>query len=183
MSRQAGSIVRGISKPRRISVKAGRQQVAAMYCGRGQRSRSHGSASGNWQEWQGSNLRPPVLETGALPTELHSCEEPSVAADPRRFKHRPWPDCKGEAVNALFNPNVFCARLGHTPTISIRPTTRAKGENHDRANRRQTPRRPADPAAAPGQTGIARAFAGPAAADVGRVQARDRQGNHCPARP
>ena len=26
-----------------------------------------------WQEWQGSNLRPPVLETGALPIELHSC--------------------------------------------------------------------------------------------------------------
>ena len=25
----------------------------------------------NWQEWQGSNLRPPVLETGALPIELH----------------------------------------------------------------------------------------------------------------
>ena len=25
-----------------------------------------------WQEWQGSNLRPPVLETGALPIELHS---------------------------------------------------------------------------------------------------------------
>src|SRR6185295_14955240 len=27
-----------------------------------------------WQEWQGSNLRPPVLETGALPIELHSYE-------------------------------------------------------------------------------------------------------------
>jgi hypothetical protein len=25
-----------------------------------------------WQEWQGSNLQPPVLETGALPIELHS---------------------------------------------------------------------------------------------------------------
>ena len=30
-----------------------------------------------WQEWQGSNLRPPVLETGALPIELHSCREPA----------------------------------------------------------------------------------------------------------
>src|SRR6266699_2983024 len=28
---------------------------------------------GNWQEWQDSNLQPPVLETGALPIELHSC--------------------------------------------------------------------------------------------------------------
>ena len=31
--------VRGISKPRRISAHAGRQQVAAMYCGQAQRSR------------------------------------------------------------------------------------------------------------------------------------------------
>jgi len=30
MSRQAGSIVRGISKPRRISVKAGRLQVVRL---------------------------------------------------------------------------------------------------------------------------------------------------------
>src|ERR1700704_6113789 len=33
----------------------------------------------SWQEWQGSNLRPPVLETGALPIELHSCREPARA--------------------------------------------------------------------------------------------------------
>ena len=25
-----------------------------------------------WQEWRGSNPQPPVLETGALPIELHS---------------------------------------------------------------------------------------------------------------
>lgn len=30
------------------------------------------AVSEGWQEWQGSNLRPPVLETGALPIELHS---------------------------------------------------------------------------------------------------------------
>src|SRR6185437_3611772 len=98
MSRQAGSIVRGISKPRRISVKTGRQQVAAMYCGRGQRSRygvtrpvAAGTGGGyrrpgrsafginrlNWQGRQGSNLRQPVLETGTLPAELHPCREPA----------------------------------------------------------------------------------------------------------
>src|SRR4029077_2156878 len=33
----------------------------------------------SWQEWQGSNLRPPGLETGALPIELHSCREPAHA--------------------------------------------------------------------------------------------------------
>src|SRR5690606_6024359 len=27
---------------------------------------------GQWQEWRGSNPQPPVLETGALPVELHS---------------------------------------------------------------------------------------------------------------
>jgi hypothetical protein len=26
-----------------------------------------------WQEWRGSNPRPSVLETDALPAELHSC--------------------------------------------------------------------------------------------------------------
>src|SRR6201991_4848760 len=31
----------------------------------------------SWQEWQGSNLRPPVLETGALPIELHSYGGPA----------------------------------------------------------------------------------------------------------
>ena len=38
----------------------------------------------SWQEWQGSNLRPPVLETGALPIELHSYRGSDIAADPRR---------------------------------------------------------------------------------------------------
>src|SRR3990167_1148820 len=28
---------------------------------------------GEWQEWRDSNPRPSVLETDALPTELHSC--------------------------------------------------------------------------------------------------------------
>jgi hypothetical protein len=57
----------------------------------------------SWQEWQGSNLRPPVLETGALPIELHSYRGSDVAADPRRFKHRQRPDCKAEAVNRAWS--------------------------------------------------------------------------------
>src|SRR5215212_2848441 len=39
MSRQAGSIVRGNLKPRRISVLTGQQQVAGIYCQSGKRSR------------------------------------------------------------------------------------------------------------------------------------------------
>jgi hypothetical protein len=98
MSRQAGSIVRGNSKPRRISVKTGRQQVplCTAHRAKGQGTGNPGVANAfrkrrnwigqnqglSWQEWQGSNLRPPVLETGALPIELHSCGVP--ASPPER---------------------------------------------------------------------------------------------------
>src|ERR1700691_2765380 len=103
MSRQAGSIVRGNSKPRRISVKAGRQQ------GR-----------------QGSNLRQPVLETGTLPTELHPCgnqASPLISAVSSIGQ--------GQIASAKqltpCSTQLFCVKLGHTPMISIRPTTRARG--------------------------------------------------------
>jgi hypothetical protein len=36
-----------------------------------------------WQEWQDSNLQPPVLETGALAIELHSYIKDLAAANPR----------------------------------------------------------------------------------------------------
>src|ERR1700730_14645705 len=35
-------------------------------------SRKRGNSFKRWQEWRGSNPQPPVLETGALPVELHS---------------------------------------------------------------------------------------------------------------
>jgi hypothetical protein len=35
-----------------------------------------------WQEWQDSNLQPPVLETGALAIELHSYIKDLAAAEP-----------------------------------------------------------------------------------------------------
>jgi len=72
-----------------------------------------------WQEWQGSNLRPPpVLETVLLPIGdyNYSYREPASPADPRRFiKHKHAPDCKGEAVTARVPPPQFCiiATLGH----------------------------------------------------------------------
>src|SRR6186713_3071392 len=81
-----------------------------------------------WQEWQGSNLRPPVLETGALPIELHSCREPA---------HAP--------VRAV-------SSIGHTPNArakrALRPiqsapsapelvtTNNNNGRDHERADRR-----------------------------------------------
>ena len=71
----------------------------------------------NWQEWQGSNLRPPVLETGALPIELHSYG-PCVAARIRAaFKHRGRLDCKGEPRRL----RLFVQRLlGHSPFPTIK---------------------------------------------------------------
>src|SRR6266403_1046051 len=79
MSRQAGSIVRGISKPRRISAISGPAAGGGYVLRRGRKvkvsedrryklrlkRRRVGSVKINglsWQEWQGSNLRPPVLE-------------------------------------------------------------------------------------------------------------------------
>ena len=144
MSRKPGSIVRGISTPRRISAsqRAGcRWRVSTADGAKGQGiARQDGRArlltvttepirikglsgpdeprfelrtgppliivvGSGWQEWQGSNLRPPVLETGALPIELHS-----FTASPRvrvAFKHRERPDCKGEAqASRLFTPRL-----------------------------------------------------------------------------
>src|SRR5215471_5568975 len=40
--------------------------------GLGAKSHSSKAPSLEWQEWRGSNPQPPVLETGALPIELHS---------------------------------------------------------------------------------------------------------------
>src|SRR5579875_282487 len=36
--------------------------------------RSPATIASGWQEWRDSNPQPPVLETGALAIELHSCE-------------------------------------------------------------------------------------------------------------
>src|SRR3546814_3998104 len=38
----------------------------------------------SWQEWRGSNPQPPVLETGALPVQLHSLTPLPPGAGPRR---------------------------------------------------------------------------------------------------
>src|SRR5262249_59492366 len=138
-------IVRGNLTPRRISEKraGSRWRVSTAPAGKGQGmgTRSKGAAGcrrpvrffakclKRWQEWQGSNLRPPVLETGALPIELHSCREPAQRAASRRFKHRPCPDCKGEAT-APTSTRLPKARLPRQ--TSSHPTTKADGRDHER---------------------------------------------------
>src|SRR5712671_2410035 len=225
MSRPAGSIVRGISKPRRISVKrAGsrwRLCTANSVKGQGTGNRrlrmppkapevDRSKSRASWQEWQGSNLRPPVLETGALPIELHSYREPAsppiravssigdapIARAKRITAGGPAPSVLHNspavgtaanrwwlvAENVLFNRRVL-RQTCPTPTIDVARSGKRQernGRNHDRANSRKAQPRPADPTAPPRQTGIAGSFLPPVAAHVGCVQARDREGN--PAR-
>src|SRR5579884_1091952 len=50
-----------------------------------------------WQEWRGSNPQPPVLETGALPIELHSFIS-------RRRDHPRGPRLGGEASSRMAPP-------------------------------------------------------------------------------
>ena len=52
---------------------AGRDAVIAPGLIRGACSCKPWAEFREWQEWRGSNPQPPVLETGALPVELHSC--------------------------------------------------------------------------------------------------------------
>src|SRR4051812_47535347 len=87
MSRQPGSIVWGIqSRAGYPSKRAGSRCRYVLPAAINVKMRGTGlrpapgfleSWQEGWQEWQGSNLRPPVLETGALPIELHSCRGPA----------------------------------------------------------------------------------------------------------
>src|SRR4029079_3540097 len=45
----------------------------------------------DWQEWRDSNPRPSVLETDALPTELHSCRRRGLYGLARGMASRPKP--------------------------------------------------------------------------------------------
>lgn len=81
----------------------------------------------SWQEWQGSNLRPPVLETGALPIELHSCREP--ASPPVR------------AVSSISRaPNARAKQWNGGATARLCPAGRVEALPHTR-DLRQSPAR------------------------------------------
>src|SRR6202047_1090238 len=125
----------------------------------------HGSGAGileyfqylSWQEWQGSNLRPPVLETGALPIELHSYGGPasppiravsSIGNAPiaraKRLTEPDRPITSGTAAhsfarqqragNPLFNPGVL--RQTSAKSYNNKPYNKeSKGRDHDPADR------------------------------------------------
>src|SRR3990170_2505586 len=71
---------------------------------RGSRFREKFSRRGGWQEWRDSNPRPSVLETDALPTELHSCG--------RERLYRP---CVCLASNEVLGPSDARARAQADP--------------------------------------------------------------------
>src|SRR5882757_2530807 len=108
----SGLDVRGISKPRRISVKAGRQQVplCTAHRAKGQgagnprvenASESAGIGSVKINGLAGRSGRARTCDPRFWRPVLYQLSytpvRPCVAADLRRFKHRPRPDCKGEA--------------------------------------------------------------------------------------
>src|SRR5437773_10858357 len=55
-----------------------------------------------WQEWRGSNPQPPVLETGALPVELHSFIDGLEPTRPSLPRNCPTNPCQ----------NAFTTRRG-----------------------------------------------------------------------
>src|SRR5205823_13579663 len=70
-----------------ILIGRGRTQTSyTLYRGHGTSWRYAAPARRAWQEWRGSNPQPPVLETGALPVELHSFNDMNArrAAAPKR---------------------------------------------------------------------------------------------------
>ena len=127
----------------------------------------------SWQEWQGSNLRPPVLETGALPIELHSSgnrRKPAIRAVSSIGHAR---IARVKRANALFKPQLL-------RQTSLKPQQQHSGETMNAqvaAQTRQRPQTPSLPQAKPESIGLSAARL---QKHVGRLQARGRQGN--PAR-
>ena len=119
-----------------------------------------------WQEWRDSNPRPAVLETAALPTELHSsARRDSITRAPTRASRRripppqrPLPGC---------HPSAHLAREGHA---------RGRPHHHRLQRRRRALRRGGraapDPPYGPDPGAVA------AGARPGRRRSRLRDGRH-----
>ena len=78
--------------------------------------------------------------------------EPCVAADPRRFKHKQWPDCKGEAVNrGLFKRSILRQSSAKPGNKSKRKRTMTA---QTAAKQPATPQTPSLPQAKPESLGL-----------------------------
>src|SRR5215468_4886156 len=97
-----------------------------------------------WQEWQGSNLRPPVLETGALPIELHSYGPASPLV-------RPLSSTGGGRFAREKRKRGACSHRAFRVTVHLEPEQQP-GSDNERSNRLEAENRDTDPAFARGQT-------------------------------
>src|SRR5580658_16629 len=72
--------------------------------------------SKGWQEWRGSNPQPPVLETGALPVELHSYQR---VAGEGHFPLQPSIPCDEElGSKGVRRPtSTLCDASGQSPFV------------------------------------------------------------------
>src|SRR4029079_5893475 len=89
------------------------------------------SLQGGWQEWRDSNPRPSVLETDALPTELHSCG--------RAATYAAVGDC-ARAVHSTMRRSVRTMKAADQP-IRTKPinASRAPTSRHSSVIRAFTP--------------------------------------------
>ena len=71
-----------------------------------------------WQEWRGSNPRPSVLETDALPTELHSCVQT------RGYKEtgRPVQEAVPQEVAAAARLDYWPRQRGYSLVVKLQPS-------------------------------------------------------------
>jgi hypothetical protein len=80
-----------------------------------------------WQEWQDSNLQPPVLETGALAIELHSYGERSGRVCRRVFMPEGGPRCKPRDGGPWRNRAKTFSAIGTRGPGPSRERTRPQG--------------------------------------------------------
>src|SRR5579875_2768734 len=84
-------------------------------------------AGAGWQEWRSSNPQPPVLETGALPVELHSYPLASGNAlpAPRALRPAGLPATDGgrNPVHGAWVPG-YSRMWATTPAPTVRPLWR-----------------------------------------------------------
>ena len=71
--------------------------------------RAEGSSI-KWQEWRGSNPQPPVLETGALPIELHS--------------YRSGQKLSCQTISSFVLKAFYLMTEATTPAPTVRPPSR-----------------------------------------------------------
>src|SRR5215468_2886549 len=116
-----------------------------------------------WQEWQGSNLRPPVLETGALPIELHSYGPASPLV-------RPLSSTGGGRFAREKRKRGACSHRAFRVTVHPEPEQQP-GNDHERSSRREAENRRSDAVFARSEARNAGAVAPPSPGDVGCLQA------------